>query len=300
MKKTVLVPLALVTLALVSVRAAQNAPPAADSPAFEVASVKLNKTGDFAQFFRTQPGQFTITNVPARQIIQFAYQLQPFQIVGGPDWLLKDRFDVVAKTPANTPPLGPPGANPGPSPMALMVQNLLAERFKLRVHRDTREMPIYALVLARPGGKLGTNIERPTVDCAAVRGRGPGPGGAPAGPPAPPKPGERPPCGMFMGPGNIAAGSVTMAQFANSLAARVGRPVIDKTGLDGLWAFDLSFAAELPPGAQLPPGVQLPPTDPNAPTLFTALQEQLGVKLDATKGPVDVVVIDSVDHPTED
>jgi uncharacterized protein (TIGR03435 family) len=326
MKRLVLVPAALVVFALcsqadlkvrlyvpvyaqdaVAASRAQDAPasPAPDrgagpsGPAFEVASVRQNKSGDRGGMFRNQPGgRFNVTNVPLKQIVQLAYAVQPFQLTGGPDWLESDRWDIVAKAEdGNVAPLGPPGT--GPSPLALMLQSLLADRFKLKVHRETREMPIYALVLARSDGKLGSKIERSTEDCGA-RGRGAGrPGGPPpAGPPAPPKPGERPPCGMFMGPGSVGAGSVTMRQLADMLSARVGRTVLDKTGLTGSWSFDFEFAPEFigPP----PPGAQLPPVDPNAPSIYTALQEQLGLKLDAQKGPVEMLVIDSVERPTED
>ena len=211
------------------------------------------------------------------------------------------RYDIVAKMPEGTAPPGPPA--PGmPSPQQLMVQNLLAERFKLKAHRETREMPIYALLLARPDGTLGPKIEVSTTDCAALaaaRGRA---GGAPPGPPQLPQPGERPPCGMFMGPASIAAGVVGMSQLAQGLSPRVGRIVVDKTGLTASYAFNLDFTpdpAQMPQGAP-PPGVQVPTFDPNGPSLYTALQEQLGLKLDSQRGPVEVLVIDSVEHPTED
>ena len=201
--------------------------------------------------------------------------------------------------PTGTPPqaLAVAGA---PGPTQFMLLNLLADLFKLKVHTETREMPTYALVLARSDGKLGPKIKQAAVDCAALRGRGPG------GPPAPPAPGERPQCGMMMGIGSVAAGGVSMAQLATLLSQRVGRTVVDKTGLTGFYEFNLDFTPDQIPGAGgpgpvLPPGAPaLPPVDPNGPSIYTALQEQLGLKLDAQRGQVEVTVIDSVDHPTED
>jgi uncharacterized protein (TIGR03435 family) len=277
--------------------------PAAAGKTFEVASVKQNKSGaPFIRFGSAPGGRLNADNVPVRELIRFAYALQNFQMIGGPAWINDERFDIVAKAPEGTPPSGPPA--PGmPSPQQLMLQNLLAERFKLKAHRETRDMPIYALLLARPDGKLGPKIEVSTTDCAAraaARGRGAG-GGPPAAPPIP-APGERPPCGMFMGPASIAAGDVGMKQLAQSLSPRVGRIVIDKTGLTGNYSFNLDFTpdpAQIPQGPP-PPGVQVPAFDPNGPSLYTALQEQLGLKLDSQRGPVEVLVIDSVEHPMED
>lgn len=289
----------VIGLAAVPVAAAQDAP-APTSPAFEVASVKQNKSGDQRMFFQNQPGgRFNVSNVPLKEIIRVAFGIQPFQVVGGPDWIGSDRFDIVAKAEGDLTPLGPPGS--GPSPVALMLQSLLADRFKLKTHMETREMPVYALVLARSDGKLGPRIERSTQECGPRGRRAGGPGGSagpPPGPPAPPKPGDRPPCGMFMTFGAVGAGSTTMKQLASMLSQQVGRTVVDKTGLEGNWSFDFTFSQEL--RGPLPPGVQLPPLDPNAPDLYTALQEQLGLKLESQKAPVDVTVIDSVEHPTED
>jgi uncharacterized protein (TIGR03435 family) len=289
----------LTVLPSVPAGAQDAAPVASPSPTFDVASVKLNKSGELNRMFRNQPGgRFNAVNVPLKDIIRVAYGLQLFQIVGGPDWIDNDHYDIVAKAAADVPPLGPPGT--APSPMALMLQNLLADRFKLKTHKDTREMPQYALTLARTDGKLGPKLERPATDCAAMRAGGPGArGGTPPGPPPIPKPGERPPCGAFIGPAGMAVGSISMTQFASMLSQLVGRPVVDKTALDGNWSFNLDFAPEFALGAP-PPGAPAPQADPNAPSLYTALQEQLGLKLESQRGPADVLVIDSVERPTED
>ena len=278
-----------------------QAPPTNDlALTFEVASVKANKSGDNRTMIGGQPGgRFNVTNAALRQVILLAYQIQPFQLIGAPNWINDERFDIVAKAPAGTPMVGPAGGG-APGPMQFMLRNLLADRFKLKTHTETREMPMYALVVARADGKLGPKMKQASVDCAALRGRGPG------GPPAPPAPGERPQCGMMMGIGSVAAGGVSMTQLAQLLSQRVGRTVVDKTGLTGFYEFNLDFTPDqMPPagapGPVAPPGAPpLPPVDPNGPSIYTALQEQLGLKLDAQRGPVEVTIVDSIDHPTED
>ena len=267
---------------------------------FEVASVKSNKSGDGRVMIGGPPGRFNVTNMPLRGIIGFAFAIQPFQLVGGPEWINGDRFDIVAKVQADTPPAAMFGAG-SPGPTQRMLQHLLADRFKLKVHTETRDMPIYALVLARSDGKLGPKLQPAAVDCAALRGRGPG-----GAPPAPLAPGQRPQCGMMMGIGSLAAGGVPVSVLATTLSPRVGRIIVDRTGLTGPYEFNLDFTPDqLPPaggpGPVAPPGAPpLAPVDPNGPSLYTALQEQLGLKLDSQRGPVEVIVIDSVDHPTED
>lgn len=281
---------------------AQNAAAAqGPTPAFEVASVKPNKSGEGFIRFGMQPGgRFTAQNVPVRELIRFAYNVQPFQIEGGPGWMNSDRFDVTAKAEGEVAPAAP-GQN---GPIQQMMRSLMEDRFKLRVHRETKEMPIYALVLARSDGRLGTQIEPSTVDCAAQRGRGAGaaggrgPGGGP--PPGPPKPGERPQCGMFMGPASVGAGDVGIEQLAQLLSGRVNRVVLDKTGLAGRYSFNLEFTPDqAPPGGFQLNGAPVS-INPDGPSLFTALQEQLGLKLDAQRGPVETLVVDSVEQPTPD
>src|SRR4029077_8155719 len=133
-----------------------------------------------------------------------------------------------------------------------------------------------------------------TVNCAEVmRGRG-------AGPMAPPAPGERPPCGMMMRPGGIAAGAMSIAQLIRPLSTMTRRPVTDHTGLQGNFDIDLSFTPDQMPAGAPPPGMALPPIDPNGPSIFTALQEQLGLKLESQTSPVDTLVIDHVERPTPD
>jgi bla regulator protein blaR1 len=261
------------------------------SPSFEVASIKPNRSGDgFINMQVLAGGRVNIQNMPVAELIRIAYGVQPFQIDGGPGWVTADRFDVAAKAETEFPPGGPGQA------LQPMMRSLLVERFGLRVRRETKEMPIYALTLARSDGRLGPKLNPSTVDCAAVRGRGAGRGG----PPAPPGPGERPECGFFGRPGSIAAGGVPLDQVAQMLSGRVRRTVVNKTGLAGNYSFDIEFTPDQmpPPGAVAPLGAA--PIDPNGPSIFTALQEQLGLKLDSQRGPVEMLVIESVSRPTPD
>jgi uncharacterized protein (TIGR03435 family) len=287
--------IASVAAALTVTASLHGAQTPASGPSFEVASVKPNKSGDGRIMLGMQPGgRFTATNVPLRALIRQAYQLQDFQIVGAPDWINNERFDIVAKAEGDVPP-----AQPGTvGPMQLMMRNLLAERFKLVTHQESRELPIYALVLARSDGKVGSHLNPSQVDCAArmaaERGRG-------MPPPGPPSPGQRPECGLRIGPGTMAMGGFPLQQFAQTLSQFVQRVVVDKTGLTGPYDLDLTWTPDQRPQGPPPPGAPpLPPIDPDGPSIFTAVQEQLGLKLDPQRGPVDVLVVDSVDRPTPD
>ena len=269
-------------------------------PSFEVASVKPNESGDGNIRIGLQPGgRFTASNVPVTQLIRFAYQLQPFQIVNAPSWANNDRFDISAKAEGEVPP-APLGGPPGP--MQLMVQSLLADRFKLTAHTETRDMPIYNLVLARGDGRLGDKLKASTLDCAAIAAARRG-----GGPPPAPDFTARPQCGMRIGPGNLAAGGMALAAFANSLGPMLQRVVVDTTGLSGTFDFDLTWTPDVPQGALnappppgAPPGAAGPAIDPNGPTIFTAVQEQLGLKLEPARGPVQVFVVDRLEPPTPD
>jgi uncharacterized protein (TIGR03435 family) len=285
---------AIVGVAIESRVRAQS--PQTPAPAFEVASIKPNHSGDGRVMMQQQPGgRFTATNIPLRLLIRNAYQLQDFQIVGAPSWINSERYDIVAKAEDGTPPETPSLDRTGPNRIQLMIRSLLAERFQLVAHDETRELPIYALVVARSDGKLGPDLKKSEVDCNAVFAAGRGRGMPP--PPAP-ESGERPQCGIRIGMGNLAMGGAPLPQFANSLAMFVGRTVQDKTGLAGNYDVTLTWTPDQMP--QRPPGApEPPPADPNGPSIFTALQEQLGLKLDSQKGPVSVLVIDRVERPKE-
>lgn len=297
-------PAALV--ALLACGATLGAQPPQEPPpggwAFEVASIKPNNSGDGRVMAQTQPGRMTMTNVPLKLLIRQAYQLQDFQITGGPGWITSDHFDVIAKMPEGFQPApGPPNPAAGPTPIQLMIRALLADRFKLVVHSETKEMPIYALVLARSDGKLGPQLKKSETDCAALmaargRGRGPMP------PPGPPQPGESIPCGMRIGPGTLQMGGSPLGNFAQSLGMFAGRIVLDRTGLTGNWDITMTWTPDQmprPAGDGPPPLINGVAVDPNGPSLFTAVQEQLGLKLDSQRGSVETLVVDRAEKPVE-
>jgi uncharacterized protein (TIGR03435 family) len=282
-----------VTIAVGGGGAAPAGPAAPLGPmSFEVASVKPNNSGDGNIRFGIQPGgRFTAVNVPVRQLIIFAYQLQNFQLIDAPAWTQNERYDILASAGREIPntPLGQAG------PIQMMVRSLLADRFKLVVRNERRELPTYALMLNRPDGRLGAALKPAATDCAALFAAARGRGGAPA----PPDPNAPIQCGQQQGPGRIRAGSVSMRQFAQSLSGTVQRVVVDKTGLMGNFDFELTFTPDQLPQGPAPPGAPpLPASD--GPSIFTALQEQLGLKLEAERGQVDVVVVQSVDRATPD
>jgi uncharacterized protein (TIGR03435 family) len=295
----------LVVGALSASRLGAQAPQATPAaPAFEVASIKPNNSGDGRVMMQNQPGRFSATNTTLRMLIRNAYQLQDFQISGGPSWLTSDHFDIVAKIPDSFRDLPPATPLSGPGPLQLMIRSLLAERFKLVVHTETKEQTIYGLVMARSDGRFGPQLKKSETDCAAMmaaaRGRGPA-----MPPPGPPQPGDKMPCGIRIGPGNMVVGGATLAQFANTLGMFVSRIVQDRTGLTGNYDINLMWTPDqMPPRAPGTPadqpirvnGIDI---DPNGPSIFTAVQEQLGLKLDSQRGPVEMLVIDRAEKPVE-
>ncbi len=255
---------------------------------FEIANVMPNKTGAMRVTMQVQPGgAWEATNVTLESMIRLAYRIQESQLVGGPAWIYNERFDIVAKSPQ-----GSPGQEFGHR-----MQSLLAERFGLTLHSETRELPVYALINS---GSQGRRLRQSTVDCVAfARGRN-------GQPPRPSLPGERPTCGMTAAPGRLTGGGITMLQLAQTLARYTGRTVIDDTGLAGNFDFDLEFTADPAflgrgPGGGLPPGPP-PGATPNSAgaPIFAAVQEQLGLRLDSRRAPVDVLVIDSAEQPQTD
>jgi uncharacterized protein (TIGR03435 family) len=272
-------------------------------PAFEAASVKPNKSSEGGTRLGGPPGSFNATNATLRTIISVAYAapqpLPPNQMEGGPDWIDSERWDITARYDAS---LFPPGAGGGPGaqagsappPQILMLRAMLADRFKLKVHTETRERPVYVLMVARADGRLGPKLTKSTIDCQAMMA-GARAGGAPPAPP-PLSPTGRPVCGLRMGPGIFSGGNISMIGFANALAKFAGRPVVDKTGLPGNWDLEVEFAPDQVPNVNGAPAA----VNPDLPSLFTALQEQLGLKLEAQRGGVDILVIDSVERPTPD
>jgi len=261
-----------------------QAPPEATGagrPVFEAASIKRNVTVSDQASVRTQPGgRLTVNNNSLRNIVRNAYNVQNFQIVGGPDWINTDRWDIVAKAESDVP----------PPQLLIMVRNLLADRFKLVVHTEMRETAVYALVLTRSDGRLGPQLRPSTVDCAALMAS------FQARKETPPNTiNGRPACGTRVTAGNMMTTSTRMADLARNLAPMAGRPIVDRTGLTGTYDIDLTWAPD-PQGA---PGTA-PAPDGDRPSLVTAVQEQLGLKLESQRVPFETLVIDSVERPTED
>ena len=259
----------------------------AAGPAFDVASIKPNVSGDLRVSIQSSPGgRFTAINAPLRALIRHAYQLQDFELSGGPKWIDAERVDIVAKA----------EGEPAPERMRLMLRNLLADRFTLQLHTETRDLPLYALVLARSDGKIGPDLRRSERECSQSAPLQDTLGITPR--PGPPDPDAT--CGFFgPGPGGGAKfRGVTIAVLARFLAPPVRRPVFDRTGLTGYFDADLETTAEFGPPPP-PPGVADRIDRGSLPSIFTVLQERLGLKLDAQRGPVNVWVIDRLEHPME-
>jgi bla regulator protein blaR1 len=264
---------------------AANAP----LPQFEVASIKPAAPDQRGMFINTAPGgRLNITNMPLKEIMVLAWRIQPYQISGAPAWIGSTRYDISAK----------PDHAPKQDEVPLMLQALLADRFQLKTHHETKELSIYALVLANKDGKLGPQLT-PTKEggCAQFD---------PSKPPPPPEPGKPPALGcggMWISPDRVNAVGVPISQLPPVFSRILGRTVIDKTGLTGKfdiqaqWTPDQNQLQALAGGAQ--PDAQVPQFDPNGPSIFTALEEQLGLKLESQKGPVDILVIDHVEKPSE-
>lgn len=288
--KTAWAAASVVAATIVSVTAAQGPAPAAGA-VFEVASVRQNRDGGSVAGLRRFPGgRFEATNIQLDALISFAYQLQPYELVGGPSWLTGDRWNITAKLPGD-----PPAALPGTiDANAIAMQLLLADRFKLLVRRETRDTDVYQLVRATRDGQPGKGLRPSTVDCLAIQratdeaARG---GVAPPNPNTP----DRLVCGMRISVGRVQFGGRPLSMFVNALTAITQRRVVDRTGLAGDWQFDISFN---PPA--VPTGMELPPPDPSAASLFTVLQEELGLRLDTARVPMPVMVIDRVERPVED
>jgi uncharacterized protein (TIGR03435 family) len=258
----------------------------ASGPQFDVASVKPAAPGGRGTFMTVIPGGLRMSNMTLKELIAVAYRIQSFQISGGPPWFDSAHFDVLAKS----------DAQPKRDDVPPMLQALLADRFELKLHRETREMPVLALVLARKDGKLGPAlIESKEGSCSTAD---------PTKGPLPPiQPGNPMPCGaMRRSPRQLTATRIAISQLITELSRFLGRTVIDKTGLTGNYDVTLDFtldeaqlAAMLPPDAPRPP----PPDGTGPPSIYVALQEQLGLKLETQKGPVEIFFIDHAEKPSE-
>jgi uncharacterized protein (TIGR03435 family) len=292
-RKALLASAIVVALAGPLILGAVNAPLRAQSqsegtdsgplPSFEVISIKLNRSDGGRRSIGFRPGRFTTIGAPAKLLIQFAYNLQSdSEISGGPSWINFDKYDIDAKIEdAMAEKLEKLPPEQRSDSVRLMVQSLLADRFQLKVSHTTKELPVYALVIAKNGPKL-------------TRAKDPGPSG-------------------FHG-ASVERGKVTFSDAPVSLLARFlseqaefgRRMVIDQTGLTDKYDFTLQWTPEtLTPapgeanGVASPALVTPPATDSSAPSIFTAVDEQLGLKLESRKAPVEILVVDHIEHPSE-
>jgi len=275
-------------------------PPADPNARFEEAAIKPIGSGNGQLLMRMTPGRFE-SYVSVSVVLRQALQKVDYQIVGAPGWIDSERYAITAKVPDGVP----------LTATAAMLTNLLKDRFQLATHLETRERPFFELVIARPDGKLGPNLTSTSAECqatiaeriAASKAAAAGRGGPPPLPLALPGPNDPLPCGFARTPpGRLGMSGRTIAQVVPMLADLLGRPVIDKTGLTGLYDLALTYAPEgrvVGPFGPTP-GATPPPSDPDAPSLSVALQEQLGLKLESARGPVEVLVIDRIERPTLD
>jgi len=249
---------------------------------FEVASVKANRSGDRSSRFQLLPGgRFVATNTTVRALLQAAYRFDylPFQLIGGPSWIEVERFDVEGRA----------GASASMADVDAMVRSLLASRFKMTYAKETRDMPVYHLVAARADGRPGPQLRQASKACD----RTPIPVDAP--PPAP-NANALPRCGARFTRGTLGQRIEGIGATIDELAQRLSGPalriVVNRSNFEGTFDYELEFT----------PDNTQPATDAAADTslaLFTALQEQLGLRLESARGPVDVLVIQSAERPGE-
>jgi uncharacterized protein (TIGR03435 family) len=257
----------LLTIPIAAVMLSQARQSSGPKAAFEVASIKRNRSPGVNTTVSVDPGgRVQVVGAPIFWLIAGAYgdargALRPEQIIGGPGWLMSERYDINAKA-SEADGLGKDATF---ITMRPYLQSLLEDRFQLRTHRERRDLPIYALVRSGKNGALGPGFSRSTVDCLKDAAR----------------------CGFRGGPvGRIKAEALTNDLLTQLLGNATDRVVVDRTGLEGPFTVDLEWSPDQ--------------SASDKPSIFTAVQEQLGLKLESTRGPVDVLVIDAVERPKSD
>lgn len=280
--------LAIVMLGVVRPSAIQETVADPAKAGFEMASIARNTSGTTGRAAtRFQPkGGLHATNVTLAELIKFAYQRHFFderEVIGGPAWVTSERFDLLARV-SGEHVFDSDGV---PRKTLTMLKALLAERFKLKVHEEDRDRPVYALTTARNDEVLGPKARQSDIDCGAVmRGERPAL-----------LPGQGFPCGFKTPPGRLFANTFTIPAIASLISRHVDRPVIDRTGLSGRFDIELE-AAEIKAAPDYKPGpsdLALPPAA--GPTIFVAVREQLGLKLEPVDASVAVIVIDQAERP---
>jgi uncharacterized protein (TIGR03435 family) len=280
--------LAIVILGVVRPSATQEAPADPAKAAFESASIRRNTSGMTAEgATRLQPkGGLQATNVTLVELIKFAYQRHFFderEVLGGPAWVTSERFDLVARVSGDH----VFDSDGVPRKTLALLKALLAERFRLKVREEDRDRPIYLLTAARNDGVLGPKARKSNIDCAAVmRGERPAL-----------SPGQGPPCGFKTPPGRLFANTFTIPAIASLLSRHLDRPVVDRTGLSGHFDIELE-AAEIKAASDYKPGPSDLALSPAAgPTIFVAVREQLGLKLEPVDATLTVIVIEQAERP---
>ena len=252
-------------------------------PQFEVASIKPSPFFDRIMSVRPLPGRLT-ADATLQVLMQYAYGVQPFQLVGGPSWLTSDHYEIEAKADVSA----------NRDQIFRMLQSLLEDRFQLKTHREMKELPVFTLVSNRGGFKLPAPRDGACVDSpadAAVEWVGAGRMAAP---------GELPPakgrCGSaIVSVAQMRGGKIAMSEFVRALSMLLGRSVLDKTGFTALFDVQLDFVPDETTPAMPPPP---PGSGISGISIAQALQEQLGLRLESTKGPVEVIVVDQAERPS--
>jgi bla regulator protein BlaR1 len=263
--------------------ATAGGPPIDPQMRFEVVSIKpFDASGGATPRSETRGKRYDFFGLPLRWLVAQAFRapLSGERLVGLPAWIDTERYAIAGTIPDGVP----------VSALPVLMTNLLKDRFRMVSHTETREMPVYNLVLARSDKRLGPSLKETSAECRAAMEAwlaAPQRGASPQT-----VSGACPPTGLNIG--LLSQGGIEMTILTQGLIQLVGRPVIDRTGLTGRYDYTLKWMPE--PGIG-PPG---PPVDPDAPSIFTAVQEQLGLKLESARGPVEVVVIDRLEKPTMD
>lgn len=257
-----------VIISLLLISPAAHAQTAESKPVFAAASIKLDPTADGSDS-EGDPGLLR-AQMTLKRFIAMAYDVKPYQVTGGANWTDQEHYDILAKLEKSEETL-PPDSTPRQRAEAddtrkrLALEDLLAERFQLKLHHETKEMPAYALIVAKGGFKLKAN---PDASEHGMNSKGNGAGRS------------------------LTATGADMGRLVAFLARQVGRPVIDSTHIQGFYNFTLDWMPDDLKSAASP-------EQPALPSIFTALQEKLGLKLKAQRAPIDLVVIDSAQRPSE-
>jgi uncharacterized protein (TIGR03435 family) len=264
--------------------------PPSQKPSFEVASVKASASGDDRIVSQAQPvGRWRISNAALKLLIAMAYSVRRDQVSGGPNWIDADRWNIEAKAEERSipPELPSPSPTTPNHPLTLMLQSLLEDRFQLKIHRETKEEAVYELTVAKNGPRIKLSADQGSVNFPAL-----------------PQAGSPPPNGLMrLGRGSLEGRAIPITSLAMILSEPpiLGRQVIDKTGMHGLYDFTLEWTPDPGQGPVVSGGREPSPPSVNTSgsSIFTAIQEQLGLRLQSARGPVEVIVIDSVQKPSE-